>query len=143
MLTKFAITSALEILAVVLLMLGFVYNEKLIELESRIARRAAKLAVAVGAAARRYLERTEVTPTTHGNPCPTKGDDRRLRAAAISRAIAAAPDDAHSVTIPAAEWKKPLYTRAVQSRVKRGQNARNKMFLYSLYSVCFGLSNKN
>ena len=103
---KDTITSALEILAVVLLMLGFVYNEKLIELENRIAWRAAKLAVAVGAAARRYLERTEVTPTTHGNPCPTKGDDHRLRAA-ISRAIAAAPDDAHSVTIPAAEWKNP------------------------------------
>jgi len=106
---KDTITSALELLTVVLLLVGFIHEETLIALEDRIARRAAKLAVAVGAAARRYLERTEVTPMAYSNPCPRCGrgnldsgetwKDCPSCQAEISKAIVAAPNDAHSVAI--------------------------------------------
>ena len=107
MIAKFIIVSALELLAVGLLIWLYLRREKkLIAVEDRIARRAAKLAVAVGAAARRYLKRTEVTPMAQYRSCPdcgAKNDPNEIcdctKRAAISKAIAAAPDDAHSVTV--------------------------------------------
>jgi len=102
----YAIQSALEILAVALLLLGIRHNKKMIEFEQSIARLVAKLAVAVGAAARRHLKRTEVKPMAQYRICPdcgAKNDPSEIcdcmMRAAISKAIAAAPNDAHSVTI--------------------------------------------
>ena len=79
---KDTITSALELLAVVLLMMGLVYNEQLIEMEDRLwgaTKRALKRVLRYIINRPKYGGKTETVPvanvlpdgTEEESPCPT------------------------------------------------------------------------